>query len=109
MSAHTVGWDKYEKNQTLTSKHVQALSRYDKKDVKSQEELLNDPNVSPDSLHCRDRDNTQLESLTVSFSVMQTGSLVAEGLTLLLSKGSIGNAKDQTYVLMLIDNMLESE
>lgn len=78
---HSVGWEKYGRDDTLTSAHLTALKDYDKKDPSVQKAALDDHS---------------------------TGALIAEALTLML-KASSSSVEDLQYVLMLIHEMLEGE
>jgi len=77
---HSVGWEKYGRDDTLTQQHLTVLKGFDKKEAKAQAEMLDDPN---------------------------TGALIAEALTLML-KASSSSVEDLQYVLMLIHEMLEA-
>merc|ERR1711871_987967 len=76
--SHTVQWDKYANNKTLTNKHITALEAYDKRGPEVQEACLN----------------------------TEKGALIAEALTLMIKRGAQNDPDDLNYVLTLIDSML---
>ena len=43
---HTVKWDKYVQNKTLTKNHTSAIESYDKREDHVQDQILDDTNVS---------------------------------------------------------------